>query len=161
MSKLSLNIEGDFKLDLNKYPFLKLSVVKKKAANFIKGQYPSKTNVQNENIEFSNSGFRFKVNRSRNVLRAFHKGVIRVYKEDNIIIIKYSGKLTRGLTISALHSLVVFAIFAYSAPQALYIAPLFFILNYFLQIYLTHIVFPMNLGKVFHELLVEESNENS
>ena len=161
MSKLSLNIEGDFRFDLNKYPFLKLSAVNQKAANFIKSQYPSKTNIQDGEIHFSNSVFRFKVNRSRNVLRAFHKGSINVIKEENSIIIKYSGKLTRGLTISALHTLVVFVIFAYSAPQALYVAPLFFVLNYFLQIYLTHIVFPMNLGKAFHELLVEKNDENS
>ncbi|MFY0674973.1 MAG: hypothetical protein JXQ87_16350 [Bacteroidia bacterium] len=161
MSKLSLNIDGDFKFDTNKYPFLKISAVKKKAASFVKGQYPSKTNIHDGEIDFANSVFRFKVNRSRNVLRAFHKGSIKVSKVENSIIIKYSGKLTRGLTISALHTLVVFVIFAYSAPQALYVAPLFFILNYFLQIYLTHIVFPMNLGKAFHELLVDENNENT
>ncbi|MGB0431280.1 MAG: hypothetical protein ACPGLV_12465 [Bacteroidia bacterium] len=161
MEKIKPSIEGEFKFSLDKYPYLKEQQINQASAQFIKSQYPSKFNHTKEKIEFSNGLFRLKVNRGRNILRAFDKGVVTTQVNNKHLIVSYKGTLKRGLAISALHTLIVIIVFAFAVPTGIYFSPLFFILNYFLQIYLTHLVFPMNFGKALHEKLIELKDENS
>jgi hypothetical protein len=161
MKKFNPNITGGLSIDCIKYPFADVSSVKRSIAEFIKTQYPSKWQANDDKITFYNKLFRIKVSRSRNTIRAFNKGKLTVFKDQGKIEVTFSGSLYRGVAIAAIQALIVTAIVLYANSGAFYLAPLFFLLAYFLQVYLTHIVFPMALGKWLHQYLKDNVDENT
>lgn len=161
MKKLLPRIEGEFTLDGTKYPFLNKTLITKELQDFVKFQYPGKMLWQNEVLHFYNPLFRWKVRRGNNYLRAFNKGELSLQVAQDAYTISYRGTLYRGIMVSALHALIVFVIFAYFAPQALFLVPVFFGINYLTQIYLSHHVFPMALAKHLFGVLEKNQHENS
>lgn len=159
MSKLSPNITGSFHVDISKYPKLSTSQIAQALASFVKAQHPSWTGRTGNTVKFSNRLFRAKVSRAHNFTRAFNKGTIEVEKEGDHVNINYSGSLYRGISIAAIQTLIFSFGVSFIAPSALYIAPAFFLLGYFFQVYMTHVVFPMSITKEVHLLITKDEEE--
>lgn len=155
IKNFSIKIQGEFDLDHKKYTKLSNSLIKNRLDDFVKLQYPSSYSTGSDQIQFSNQLVRFKVRRGKNFLRAFHKGRLSITKDEEYFTVTYEGSLLRGLFLSAFYTAMVFLVFWYLAPQALFVTPVLFLLNYFFQVYLTHVVFPMSLAKELHKLLEE------
>lgn len=161
MKRLKIHISGRFHLDGNKYPFLTYNLVLASINAFIEEQFPSNSQRNTGNIQFKNSIFRFKVRRGKNYLRAFNSGQINLEASKNIYEISYQGTLHRGVVLASLHTVFIAVVFWYIAHTAMFLIPVFFIANYLIQIYLTHLVFPMALAKHLHQLLKDNDHENS
>ena len=156
MSKFSPNINGSFHVDISKYPKITTSELLSTLSDFIKQQHPSWSKKNSTTISFSNRLFRIKVSRARNFTRAFNKGKIEIERDGKYANINYSGSLYRGISIAAIQTLIFSFGIYYLAPSALYIAPLFFLLGYFFQVYMTHVVFPMAITKEVHKLITDD-----
>lgn len=156
MTRLSPKIRGAFHVDISKYPDITLVSLRDRLTQFVQQQHPSSSSAKGNVIYFSNRLFRLKVNRARNFTRAFNQGKIEVRSEDSQLEILFEGSLYRGVSIATIQTLIFsFGIFFF-APNALFVAPLLFVLGYFLQVYMTHVVFPMAVSREVHEMIKEK-----
>lgn len=155
MKKLLPNIQGSFHINLDSHKGINRNSLRKALVEYTRSQYPSRYHEDGHEIHFSNRLFRFKVSRSRNYIRAFSKGFLKLKLEEQTLYIQYEGHLYRGVFIAAIQALLVFGIFLYAAPTYWWFAIIMFAMGYLLQVYTTHIVFPQALGKHIHSLMVE------
>ena len=127
----------------------------------LSAQMPSKIEQKGTLIVIRNSLFRVKVDRLRNMLRAFNALTINLEEGDDKIKITANGTLYRGLFIAAMHGTISTLILLYAAPHIIWLALFVFVLSMLGQILSTHYLFPKFFSALCSAYLKTVSNEDS
>lgn len=139
-------LRGQFHIEKSKYPAAEKKGLKEVVEGFVTKQVPSSMRTGEGKISFGNQLFRFKVNRARNLTKAFNKGEITLSESDEQFEIRFNGSLHRGTIIACIQGLIAWGILYFNYPQYQFFGLVIFIISYGSSVLLTKLVFPRALS---------------